>query len=115
MTEDRQRDRVALARPTRFAYGHGSSVDSNMISGDLSLRPLYEAIEVFAAHYSFPALMTDRVGILLAGNRALGVLLEGVDADLLVPPVNVRRVALYPRGLAPRVLNLAHGARTWSR
>jgi transcriptional regulator with XRE-family HTH domain len=75
---------------------------------DPSLRPLHEAIQkILAAHDPFPALMTDRRGTLLAGNEALDILLEGVDASLLVPPVNVRRVALHPLGLAPRVLNFA--------
>jgi transcriptional regulator with XRE-family HTH domain len=80
--------------------------------GDPSLRPVYKAMQqVLAAHNPFPALMTDQVGTLLAGNEALEILLEGVDADLLVPPVNVRRVALHPRGLAPRVLNFAEWGR----
>jgi transcriptional regulator with XRE-family HTH domain len=79
---------------------------------DPSLQPLYEAMQkILVAHDPFPALMTDRVGTLLAGNEALGILLEGVDASLLVPPVNVRRVALHPRGLAPRVLNFAEWGR----
>jgi transcriptional regulator with XRE-family HTH domain len=79
---------------------------------DLSLRPLYEAIQkILAAHDPFPALLTDQAGTLLAGNQALGILLEGVDASLLVPPVNVLRVALHPRGLAPRVLNFAEWGR----
>jgi hypothetical protein len=34
-------------------------------------------------------------------------LLAGVDADLLKPPVNVLRLSLHPRGLAPRIVNLA--------
>jgi transcriptional regulator with XRE-family HTH domain len=76
--------------------------------GDPSLRPLYEAMQrILVAHDPSPALMTDRAGILVAGNQALGILLEDVDPSLLVPPVNVRRVALHPRGLAPRVLNFA--------
>jgi transcriptional regulator with XRE-family HTH domain len=80
--------------------------------GDPALRALYEAMhKILMAHDPFPALMTDRVGTLLGGNEALDVLLEGVAAELLVPPVNVRRVALHPKGLAPRVLNFAD----WSR
>jgi transcriptional regulator with XRE-family HTH domain len=79
---------------------------------DPSLRSLREAMQkILIAHDPFPALMTDQAGTLLAGNEALNVLLEGVDASLLVPPVNVRRVALHPRGLAPRVLNFAQWGR----
>jgi hypothetical protein len=33
-------------------------------------------------------------------------LLDGVDASLLQPPVNVLRLSLHPSGLAPRVRNL---------
>ena len=38
-------------------------------------------------------------------NGAVGPLLAGVDAALLEPPVNVLRLSLDPRGLAPRILN----------
>jgi MmyB-like transcription regulator ligand binding domain len=79
---------------------------------DPSLRPLYKAVQkTLVAHDPFPALLTDQVGTLLASNEAVGVLLEGVDASLLMPPVNVRRVAAHPRGLAPRVLNFAEWGR----
>jgi hypothetical protein len=46
-----------------------------------------------------------------AANAALDVLTEGADPELLVPPVNVWRLALHPRGLAARVGNLA----SWGR
>ncbi len=35
------------------------------------------------------------------------VFTEGVDPDLLAPPVNVYRLGLHPQGLAPRVRNFA--------
>lgn len=54
-----------------------------------------------------PALLIDRHWTLLAANRALGLLLAGVDAELLRPPVNALRVSLHPRGMAPRIANLA--------
>jgi hypothetical protein len=34
------------------------------------------------------------------------LLLDGVDAALLKPPVNVLRLSLHPQGLAPRIVNL---------
>lgn len=58
------------------------------------------------AHEPYPALAVDRGWNLVASNAALGPLLEGVDEALLVPPVNVLRVALHPGGLASRILNL---------
>lgn len=79
---------------------------------DPSLRPLYDAMrQILVAHDPFPALITNRVGTLLAGNEALEVMLDGISADLLVPPVNARRLALHPRGLAPRVVNFADWGR----
>jgi hypothetical protein len=48
----------------------------------------------------------DRYHNLLASNDALGLLLEGVAPELLEPPANALRVALHPRGIAPRTLNL---------
>jgi hypothetical protein len=35
------------------------------------------------------------------------LLLAGVDSSLLAPPVNVLRLSLNPRGLAPRIVNLS--------
>jgi MmyB-like transcription regulator ligand binding domain len=86
-----------------------------LTSSSRAVLPVQAMQQVLAAHHPFPALMTDHAGTLLAGNQALEILLEGVDADLLVPPVNVRRVALHPRGLAPRVLNFAEWAVASSR
>ncbi len=61
---------------------------------------------VLQGHEPYPALAIDRHWTLLAANRAVTVLLTGVDPSLLQPPVNVLRVSLHPRGLAPRIINL---------
>jgi MmyB-like transcription regulator ligand binding domain len=67
-----------------------------------------QAIElVLAAHEPFPALAVDRHWIMVASNRAVAPLLGGVDTALLQPPVNVLRLSLHPKGLAPRIANLA--------
>lgn len=50
--------------------------------------------------------MVDRYGNLVAGNDRVGLLFEDVAPELLVRPVNVLRVALHPRGMAPRIVNL---------
>lgn len=42
----------------------------------------------------------------LAYNEATYALLAGIDADVLEPPVNVIRLSIHPRGLAPRIANL---------
>ncbi len=62
---------------------------------------------LLAAHEPFPALVLDRNWYVVAANRAVGVLLDGVDPALLEGPMNALRVTLHPRGLAPRILNLA--------
>lgn len=58
------------------------------------------------AHLPFPALAVDRLWNLVAANAMLAPLLQGVDPALLAPPLNVLRVALHPRGLAPRIGHL---------
>lgn len=62
---------------------------------------------LLAAHEPWPALAVDRHWNLVAANRMLPLLLQGLPDDLLAPPLNVLRVSLHPRGLAPRIANLA--------
>ncbi len=62
---------------------------------------------ILAGHEPHPALAIDRHWNLVAANGAVAVLLEGIDASLLAAPVNVLRLSLDPRGLAPRIANLA--------
>jgi transcriptional regulator with XRE-family HTH domain len=62
---------------------------------------------VLRGHEPFPALAIDRHWTLVAANAAVGRLLGGVDRALRQPPVNVLRLSLHPRGLAPRIANFA--------
>jgi transcriptional regulator with XRE-family HTH domain len=64
---------------------------------------------VLRAHEPFPALAVDRHWNVAMQNRAVALLLDGVAADLLTPPVNALRLSLDPRGMAPRIVNLG----TW--
>jgi len=59
------------------------------------------------AHEPYPAVVVDRYHNLVTANDALDLLLDGVAPDLLEPPANGMRIALHPRGMAPRTLNLA--------
>jgi transcriptional regulator with XRE-family HTH domain len=61
---------------------------------------------VLKGHEPYPALAVDRHWTLLAHNAAVPPLLAGADASLLAPPVNVLRLSLHPKGLAPRIENL---------
>ncbi|CAN5705140.1 helix-turn-helix transcriptional regulator [soil metagenome] len=76
---------------------------------DPALSAARAAVEqILEAHEPFPALAVDRHWNLLFHNAAAGALLQmGIAPELLEPPVNVLRVSLHPKGLAPRIVNLA--------
>ncbi len=61
---------------------------------------------VLDAHEPWPALVVDRHWNLVTANRAAGVFMTGVDASVMGPPINVLRVCLHPRGMAPNIENL---------
>ncbi len=74
---------------------------------DPALGPVRAMVErVLAGHEPFPAVAIDRHWRLLAANAAVAPLLAGCDPALLAPPVNVLRLSLHERGLAPRIANL---------
>jgi transcriptional regulator with XRE-family HTH domain len=73
---------------------------------DPALLPARRAVElILAGHEPYPALAVDRHWTLVAANRPVSHLLAGVDPELLRPPVNVLRISLHPKGLAPRIAN----------
>lgn len=75
---------------------------------DPALASARRAIDlVLQGHEPYPALTVDRHWTMVAANRAVAPLLAGADASLLQPPVNVLRLSLHPKGLAPRIANLA--------
>jgi transcriptional regulator with XRE-family HTH domain len=75
---------------------------------DPELQAARAAMElVLAAHAPNPAIAIDRHWTLVAANRSVAPLLAGVDQELLRPPANVLRLSLHPKGLAPRIVNLA--------
>jgi len=75
---------------------------------DPALQQARKAVDlVLAGHEPYPALAVDRHWTLIAANGAVGRMLGGADASLLQPPVNVLRLSLHPKGLAPRIANLA--------
>ncbi len=75
---------------------------------DPALQSVRETVGlVLRGHEPFPALALDRHWDVVAMNRAVPPLLDGVSSALLEPPVNVLRLSLHPDGLEPRILNLA--------
>ena len=74
---------------------------------DPALAPARAAVElILQAHEPNPALAVDRHWNLVAANRMLPHLMAGADAELVQGRVNVLRLSLHPRGLAPRIANL---------
>ncbi|MFG6196959.1 helix-turn-helix domain-containing protein [Nonomuraea sp. JJY05] len=73
-----------------------------------ALPAAWGAVErVLRAHEPYPALVIDRRWDIVMTNRAVGPFLADVAPDLLRPPINMLRLGLDPRGLAPRIVNLA--------
>jgi transcriptional regulator with XRE-family HTH domain len=80
----------------------------NRTLDDPALIAARRAMEtVLQAHEPNPALAVDRHWNMVAANRMVAPLLDGVAPSLLAQPLNVLRVSLHPEGLAPRIVNLA--------
>jgi hypothetical protein len=101
----RERNELLLAAGYAPAYPE-SSLD------DPALAPARTAIgHILQGHLPYPALVVDRNGDVVTANQALGLLTEGADPGLVGPGTNAYRLALHPRGMAPRILNFAEWAR----
>ncbi|MEU9232303.1 helix-turn-helix domain-containing protein [Streptomyces subrutilus] len=73
-----------------------------------SMEALREGIERLLTGYEpYPALVVDATYDVVAANRGILMLMEGLPEHLLVPPLNAMRITLHPEGLAPRIRNLA--------
>lgn len=75
---------------------------------DSALAPAMEAVRlVLKGHEPNPAIAVDRHWNMIAANAAIAPFLHGIEEpSLLAPPVNVLRLSLHPKGLAPRIANL---------
>lgn len=71
-----------------------------------ALESLRAGLErMVSAYEPYPALAVDGTYQVLAANRGISLLLDGVAGRLLEPPLNAMRITLHPEGLAPRILN----------
>jgi hypothetical protein len=61
---------------------------------------------VLKGHEPYPAIAIDRHWTLIAHNRLVPMLVAMADEELRRPPINVLRLSLHPKGLAPRIANL---------
>ncbi|MDX3312980.1 helix-turn-helix transcriptional regulator [Streptomyces sp. ME08-AFT2] len=74
---------------------------------DPALDALRSGLERLIQGYEpYPALVMDARYDVVAANRGIAMLLEGVPESLLTPPLNAMRLTLHPQGLAPRIRNL---------
>lgn len=97
------RDRNALLVAAGYAprYAH-TPLDAP------AMAALREGLERLLTGYEpYPALIVDGTYTVVAANRGITMLLEGLPEHLLRPPLNAMRITLHPEGLAPRIHNFA--------
>jgi hypothetical protein len=100
----RERNRWLLAAGYAPLFAERALVGA---AADPAISPWRDAVQrLLDAHDPAPAMALDRHWNLVAGNRMAVTLLAGVPADLRGPPLNLLRVSLHPRGLAPHVVDL---------
>jgi transcriptional regulator with XRE-family HTH domain len=70
------------------------------------MQPLRESLSrLLEAHEPNPALIVDGLWNLIEANRASELLWDGVDAELLEPPINMLRLGVHPGGL-PKISSM---------
>ncbi|GHJ94611.1 transcriptional regulator [Streptomyces sp. NE5-10] len=96
------RDRNALLLAAGYAPRYAESpLDAP------ELETLRDGIARLLQGYEpYPALVVDGSYTVIAANRAIAMMLDGLPEHLLTPPMNVMRITLHPEGLAPRIRNL---------
>ncbi|MDL5158210.1 helix-turn-helix domain-containing protein [Actinomycetospora termitidis] len=84
----RERNVLLLAAGYAPSYGESALDD---------LSGVRDALEhLLAGHEPYPAVVVDRRGDVVLTNRAVALLLAGVDDAWLAPPINIYRLALHP-------------------
>ena len=74
---------------------------------DPAMQSAHQAVDlVLKGHEPYPALALDRHWNVVATNSAVPPLMAGAGPALLQAPVNVLRLSLHPKGIAPRIANL---------
>jgi transcriptional regulator with XRE-family HTH domain len=70
------------------------------------MQPLRESLSrLLEAYEPNPALIVDGLWNLIDANRAASLLWDGVDPELLGPPINMLRLGVHPGGL-PRISSM---------
>jgi transcriptional regulator with XRE-family HTH domain len=100
-----ERNRLLLAGGYAPMYLDEPYQSETMRSLRDSLRRLLDAYE------PNPALIVDGLWNLVEANNAAALLWDGVDPELLTPPVNMLRMAVHPGGL-PRISSMTAACNT---
>ena len=95
-----EQNRLLLAAGFAPRHPERGLDDADLSSVLAGLRSLLDA------HAPYPALLLDDHWDVVDANAAVHALLTDCDPVVLEPPINVIRLALHPRGLAPRIRNL---------
>jgi transcriptional regulator with XRE-family HTH domain len=101
----RERNSLLLAAGYAPAYPETKLDDPSLTAVHTALRHILDG------HLPYPAIVVDRYGDVVATNAAFRLLSDGAAPELLAAPVNAYRLALHPKGIAPRILNFAEWAR----
>lgn len=102
----RERNHLLVAAGYAPAYGETAFEAPEMATVRAAVR------QILTGHEPYPAVVVDRAWNLLDANSGLEVFLAGASPALLAPPVNVLRLCLHPKGMAPRIANLGDGGPT---
>ncbi|GIE88124.1 Helix-turn-helix domain-containing protein [Actinoplanes regularis] len=96
----RERNRLLIAAGYAPVYLERSWDGPEMTAARHAVR------QILDGHHPYPALAVDGRWNLVLANSAMTVFLDGVDASLLEPPVNMMRLSMHPGGFASRVTNM---------
>lgn len=62
--------------------------------------------QLLTGHDPYPAVVFDSTWNVVEANDSFRLFTDGAADEVLAPPVNVLRLALHPKGMAPRIVNL---------
>jgi transcriptional regulator with XRE-family HTH domain len=95
----RERNEFFLAAGYAPPFSESPIASKQLAPALTALRATLEALS------PNPAVLIDRRWNLIDANPTISLLIADVAAELLEPPVNVLKLTLDPRGMAPRIPN----------